>query len=639
MANLSELLTGEKKEQVVEDCCSLIDAEVKDKGGISGLAIKAGYGAVKGVKPGFVRTVVTDLLPEFAKALEPVWQDAKKDSQARRALLRGEHEPRRRRAPRDHRREGAARQERGREGDVREAPREREEERRGRGAAPRRDGAEVRSVRKTARPRSARRGPHGAWRGSSRSPRARSPSPPRALPLPPPAARVVVRGRRERRRPRRVGDVPRGDGGDVLARSGGDPLRRGCCDEHREQGEHRPGRRDLDDPRVRAPDAPSTTASTSTPLRAPSTTWTAPSPPRLHRGPAVRLAPSPDRARRRDHIPLPRSRRGRAPASPPASARSPNAPDTYGADADDLDTAPYSVFGPFRTRTLARADATIELAILPGAARPRRRRDRSLGRHLRARHRGLLRPLPRPALPPSRRAARRSPQRDGRGAHPLERRVEHPPRRQRRDDRRRDPARLGPHPRDDAPRAADPARATQHWLEEGLATYVEPIARAKVGTIPAERGVARAHRRAPERRARCRGTRGSIGRTRGGAPTGAARSSRSWRTSRSASAPGTSGRSKTRCARNPRSGGDGERRDGRSRRRFARGTRRSGAPVLEEMHAKWGTTPVTVDLPQIWGELGVREEGDGRSIVFDERAPLAETRRAMTARESPDASP
>jgi hypothetical protein len=79
MATLPELLTTEKKPQVVEDCCSLIDAEVKDKGGISGLAIKAGYSAVKGIKPGFVRTVVSDLLPEFAQALDPVWQDAKKD--------------------------------------------------------------------------------------------------------------------------------------------------------------------------------------------------------------------------------------------------------------------------------------------------------------------------------------------------------------------------------------------------------------------------------------------------------------------------------------------------------------------------------------------------------------------------------
>jgi hypothetical protein len=81
MPTLPDLLTDPaKKEQVVHDCCELIEAEVKDKGGISGLAIKAGYGAVKGIKPGFVQGVVTDLLPEFAQALDAVWQDAKKDN-------------------------------------------------------------------------------------------------------------------------------------------------------------------------------------------------------------------------------------------------------------------------------------------------------------------------------------------------------------------------------------------------------------------------------------------------------------------------------------------------------------------------------------------------------------------------------
>jgi hypothetical protein len=81
MPKLPELLVDPaKKEEVVSDCCDLIEAEVKDKGGISGLAIKAGYGAVKGIKPGFVRGVVTDLLPDFAQALDPIWQDAKKDN-------------------------------------------------------------------------------------------------------------------------------------------------------------------------------------------------------------------------------------------------------------------------------------------------------------------------------------------------------------------------------------------------------------------------------------------------------------------------------------------------------------------------------------------------------------------------------
>ena len=78
MPNLTDVLTSEtKKADVVEDCCTLIDSEVKDKGGISGLAIKAGYGMVKGVKPGFIKQAVADMLPEFAKALDPTYQDAK----------------------------------------------------------------------------------------------------------------------------------------------------------------------------------------------------------------------------------------------------------------------------------------------------------------------------------------------------------------------------------------------------------------------------------------------------------------------------------------------------------------------------------------------------------------------------------
>ena len=79
MASLSETLTNPpKKTAVIDDCCTLIDAEVGDKGGLSGMAIKAGYAAVKGVKPGFIRHVVEDLLPEFSSALEPSYQEALK---------------------------------------------------------------------------------------------------------------------------------------------------------------------------------------------------------------------------------------------------------------------------------------------------------------------------------------------------------------------------------------------------------------------------------------------------------------------------------------------------------------------------------------------------------------------------------
>jgi hypothetical protein len=78
MPSLTDALTEpDKKKVIIDDCVDLLDAEVKDKGGLSGLAIKAGYSAVKGVRPGFIRQAVTDLVPEFAAALDPIWKDGK----------------------------------------------------------------------------------------------------------------------------------------------------------------------------------------------------------------------------------------------------------------------------------------------------------------------------------------------------------------------------------------------------------------------------------------------------------------------------------------------------------------------------------------------------------------------------------
>jgi len=78
MPSLTDALTDPvKKKAIIEDCLQVLDAEVADKGGLSGLAIKAGYSAVKGVRPGFIRQAVTDLVPDFAAALDPIWKDAK----------------------------------------------------------------------------------------------------------------------------------------------------------------------------------------------------------------------------------------------------------------------------------------------------------------------------------------------------------------------------------------------------------------------------------------------------------------------------------------------------------------------------------------------------------------------------------
>ena len=85
---LADVLTDpSRKAAVVQDCLGIIDAEVADKSGLSGMAIKAGYKVVKGFKPGFVQNVVTDLLPQFADAIEPVYQEAVEQDKAVGAYL------------------------------------------------------------------------------------------------------------------------------------------------------------------------------------------------------------------------------------------------------------------------------------------------------------------------------------------------------------------------------------------------------------------------------------------------------------------------------------------------------------------------------------------------------------------------
>jgi len=80
MPSLKELAqTGDKRKQVVEDACHVLDLEVADKSGLSGMAIKAGYKLVQGVKPGFVRQAVDDLLDDFLDALDPIYQEALRD--------------------------------------------------------------------------------------------------------------------------------------------------------------------------------------------------------------------------------------------------------------------------------------------------------------------------------------------------------------------------------------------------------------------------------------------------------------------------------------------------------------------------------------------------------------------------------
>ena len=59
------------REKVIADCCTLIDAQVKAKGGFSGIAIKGVYATVKTFKKGFVPSVVNAMLDDWLGKLQP----------------------------------------------------------------------------------------------------------------------------------------------------------------------------------------------------------------------------------------------------------------------------------------------------------------------------------------------------------------------------------------------------------------------------------------------------------------------------------------------------------------------------------------------------------------------------------------
>jgi hypothetical protein len=88
MPSLKEQLgSGEKRQQVIDDAVKVLDAEVADKGGLTGLAVKGGYKLVQGIRPGFVNDVVTRLLDDFLDAMDPLYQEAKQKGRPAGAYL------------------------------------------------------------------------------------------------------------------------------------------------------------------------------------------------------------------------------------------------------------------------------------------------------------------------------------------------------------------------------------------------------------------------------------------------------------------------------------------------------------------------------------------------------------------------
>ena len=167
----------------------------------------------------------------------------------------------------------------------------------------------------------------------------------------------------------------------------------------------------------------------------------------------------------------------------------------------------------------------------------------------------------------------------------------------------------------------------QHWLEEGIASYVEPVARAEAGQLTAEqmwRGMVR------------------------GMPNGEPES-------------GDKGLDRTHTWGRTYWGGalfclvadvEIRRETGNTRglqdalraivnaggtidkewpvdRILAIGDRATGTSVLRDTYRRWSEAPVNVDLVKLWTELGVESNGD--RITFNDHAPLASILKAISA--------
>jgi hypothetical protein len=173
-----------------------------------------------------------------------------------------------------------------------------------------------------------------------------------------------------------------------------------------------------------------------------------------------------------------------------------------------------------------------------------------------------------------------------------------------------------------------PSLSRRHlWLEEGLATYVEPLARAAVGDLSAEavwrdmvRGLPKGEPEPDDR---------GLDHTSSWASTywgGALFCMQADIAIRRATGGAQSLRSALRAVLD--AGGDA--RSGWTIDRFLdTADRVVGSPVMRKLYGQMALARHEIDLPALWASLGV--VSDGKRVSFDDRAPEAALRRALTS--------
>jgi hypothetical protein len=164
-----------------------------------------------------------------------------------------------------------------------------------------------------------------------------------------------------------------------------------------------------------------------------------------------------------------------------------------------------------------------------------------------------------------------------------------------------------------------------HWIEEGIATYVEPIARVQIGNLTATQVwsdlLRDMHQGLPEEGDRGLDNTHTWGRTYWGGALFCLLADVGIRKN-TAHAKGL----EDALRAINRAGGTIEA-DWPLERAFDTGDKATDGKVLMELYGKMRDRAFMVDLPDLWKQLGVGRQ-DGK-VVFDDRAPLAGVREAI----------
>jgi hypothetical protein len=166
-----------------------------------------------------------------------------------------------------------------------------------------------------------------------------------------------------------------------------------------------------------------------------------------------------------------------------------------------------------------------------------------------------------------------------------------------------------------------------HWIEEGLATYIEPVARARVGQLSPEKiwgdMVDGMPNGLPEGGDHGLDHTPTWGRTYWGGAMFCLYADVEIRR-RTHNQKGLEDAMRAILEKNGNIQTEAELSE-----LLATGDKATGVPVLTELYNEWSAKPVTPDLNSLWKQLGV--VSDGKTVRFDDSAPLAPVRKAITS--------